>query len=307
MRAIQYDTFGGPEVLQQVDVPIPEPAPGQVRVAVRVAGVNGIDSKVRQGQFGDLPLPQRPGLEFSGVVDAAGDNAPARVGEEVFGWTVTGDALIELPFGGAYADYALADIVAAKPAELGWTDAAALPVAGETALRGLRLLGVQPGEVLLILGGSGVVGSTAAQAAVAEGVSVIATTGDAHADYVASLGATPVRYGDGLVERVRAITPRVDAVLDAAGFGLSDALTLREGHERIVTLAGPAPEGSGITFSPGELDDHNLGVLRELAERAVAGQLRIRQARSYPLADAAQAQQDNASGHAGGKVSLHVA
>jgi NADPH:quinone reductase-like Zn-dependent oxidoreductase len=307
MRAIQYDTFGGPEVLQLVEVPVPEPGPGQVRVAVWVAGVNGVDSKIREGELGDQPMPQRPGLELSGVVDAAGQDAPARVGDEVFGWTVTGDALINLPFGGAYAEYALADIVSPKPATLPWTDAASLPVAGETALRGLRLLDVRPGEVLLVHGGSGVVGAAATQFAIAGGITVIATTGDANADYVASLGASPVRYGEGLVERVRSISPRVDAVLDAAGFGvLPDSITLRGGPERIVTLADPGAFDMGITFSPGEPSDHNIGVLSELADKATAGELRIRHARSYSLTEAAQAQQVNAAGHAGGKITLEV-
>jgi NADPH:quinone reductase-like Zn-dependent oxidoreductase len=307
MRAIQYDAFGGPEVLHLVDVAAPEPGPGQVRVAVRVAGVNGIDGKIRAGEMGEQSLPQRPGLEFSGVVDAAGQDAPAQVGDYVFGWTVTGDALIALPFGGAYAQYALAEIVAPKPAGLSWTDAAALPVAGETALRSLRLLEVQPGEVLLVHGGSGVVGAVATQLAVAQGVTVIATTGDANADYVASLGATPVRYGEGLAERVHAISPRVDVVLDAAGFGvLPDSITLRGDTERIITLADPAAADLGVTFSPGAPSDHTPGVLSELADKAMAGELRIRHAGSYPLTEAAQAQQVSATGHAGGKITLKV-
>jgi NADPH:quinone reductase-like Zn-dependent oxidoreductase len=265
--------------------------------------VNGIDGKIRAGEMGEQSLPQRPGLEFSGVVDAAGQNAPAQVGDEVFGWTVTGDALIALPFGGAYAEYALAEIVAPKPAELSWTDAAALPVAGETALRSLRLLEVQPGEVLLVHGGSGVVGAVATQLAVAQGVTVIATTGDANADYVASLEATPVRYAEGLVDRVRAINPRVDA----AGFGvLPDSITLRGGTDRIITLADPAAADLGVTFSPGEPSDHTPGVLSELADKAMSGELRIRHAGSYQLTQAAQAQQVSATGHAGGKITLTV-
>jgi NADPH:quinone reductase-like Zn-dependent oxidoreductase len=108
--------------------------------------------------------------------------------------------------------------------------------------------------VLLIHGGSGVVGSIATQLAVARGATVIATTGDLNANFVASLGATPVRYGPGLVQRVHQISPRVDAVLDAAGLGgLADMVTLRGGTERIVTFADPAAFDMGITFDPDNL------------------------------------------------------
>lgn len=311
MRAIQYDTFGGPEVLQLVDVSIPEPGPGQVRVAVKTAGVNGIDWKIREGQLGDQAMPQCPGVELAGVVDAAGPDAAVEVGEEVFGWAASGSAHVEgwgdgFP-GGAYADYALAAVVIPKPTELSWTDAAALPVAGETALRGVCRIGIRPGDVVLIQGGSGVVGSLAVQLAVAQGATVIATAGESNADYVASLGATPVRYGDGLVDRVRQISTRVDAALDAAGLGgLDDLITLRGGTDRIVSLADPTAFDLNIPFDPGAPESHTVSVLAELAEKAVDGMLQIRHSRSYPLAEAAQAQQFSATGHAGGKITLDV-
>ncbi len=311
MRAIEYDTFGGPEVLTLVEVPVPEPGPSQVRVAVKIAAVNGIDWKIREGHLGEQPMPQRPGVELAGVVDAAGPDAAVAVGDEVFGWAAAAATQVQGWDGGfpagAYADYALAEVAIPKPAELTWTQAAALPVAGETALRGVGQLDVAAGEVLLILGGSGVVGSIAVQLAVARGATVIATAGDANADYVAALGATPVRYGDGLVQRVRDISPRVDAALDAAGLGgLEDLVSLRGGTDRIVSLADPAAFELGFPFDPGGPGDHNTGVLTELAELAVSGALHIRHSRSYPLPEAAQAQQFSATGHASGKITLDV-
>lgn len=311
MRAIEYDTFGGPEVLKVTEVPIPEPAHGQVRVAVKVAAVNGIDWKIRQGYLGEQSMPARPGVEFAGVVDAAGPHAAAAVGDEVLGFSAPSAIQVQgwgggFP-GGAYADYVLAEVVTHKPAALGWTEAAALPVAGETALRGVRRLDIGSGEVLLIHGGSGVVGSLAVQLAVARGATVIATTGDSNAEYVSSLGAIPVRYGEGLVGRVRAITPRIDAVLDAAGFGgLDDLLTLRGSSDRILSLADPAAFDLGIPFDPGSPADHNVDVLSELAGLASAGDLRIRHARSYPIIEAARAQEFSATGHASGKITLDV-
>ena len=311
MRAIQYETFGGPEVLKAVDVPVPEPGPRQVRVAVKVAAVNGIDWKIREGHLGEQSMPQRPGVELAGLVDAAGPDTTVGVGDEVFGWAAAGSTQVQGWDGGfpagAYAEYALAEVVIPKPAELTWTEAGSLPVVGETALRGIRRLNIQAGEVLLVQGGSGVVGSIAVQLAVACGATVIATTGDSNAEYVASLGATPVRYGEGLVQRVRDISPQVDAALDAAGLGgLDDLLTLRGSTDRILSLADPAAFDLGFPFDPGSPRDHNTGVLTELADLAVSGALHIRQSRHYPLTEAAQAQQFSATGHAGGKIVLDV-
>jgi NADPH:quinone reductase-like Zn-dependent oxidoreductase len=311
MRAIQYEAFGGPEALRLVDVAIPEPSRGQVRVAVTVAGVNGIDWKIREGHLGDQKMPQCPGVELAGVVDAAGPDASVRVGDEVFGWSAAGQTQVQgwgggFPAGG-YADYALAEVVIAKPTELSWNEAASLPVAGETALRAVRRLDLQAGEVLLVQGGSGVVGSIAVQLAVAQGATVIATAGDSNADYVTSLGAIPVRYGEGLVERVSEMSPRIDAALDAAGLGgLKDLITLRGGTDRVVTVADPAAFELGVTFDSGGPEGHNVGVLTELADMAVSGALRIRHARSYPLTEAAHAQQFSASGHPHGKITLAV-
>lgn len=311
MRAIEYDTFGGPEVLQLVDVPIPEPGPGQVRVAVKVAAVNGVDWKIRNGSLGEQPMPQRPGVELSGIVDAVGPAATLEVGQAVFGWAHAGATNVPgwdsgFPTG-AYADYVLAETVVSKPDELSWVQAASLPVAGETALRGVRRLRLQPGEVVLIQGASGVVGAIAVQLALKQGAVVIATASDAQMDYVASLGAIPVHYGDGLADRVRALCPRIDAALDAAGLGgLDDLIALRAGTERIVSLSDPASIAQGVPFDSGGPDGHNQPVLRELADMAVAGTVHVRHARSYDLTDAAQAQHLSATGHAGGKVTLKV-
>ncbi|GAA2785632.1 NADP-dependent oxidoreductase [Saccharopolyspora taberi] len=296
MRAIEFAEYGSSEVLTLQEADLPEPGPGQARVAVRFAGVNPFDWKVRAGIMpGVVRLPYRPGLELSGVVDAVGEGAAVAVGDEVLGWAATG----------SYAEYALASVLVPKPETMSWQDAAALPVAGEAALRAVGLLAVESGEVVLIHGASGVVGSLATQLAVARGATVIGTCGGDSAEIVESLGATPVAYGEGLVERVRAISPRIDAVLDAAGKGaLPDSMELRGGTERIVTLADPAAFDLGITFS--SKGNQNTEVLTELTDLAAADRLLIRQARSYPLAEAAQAQDDSATGHSGGKILLDL-
>jgi NADPH:quinone reductase-like Zn-dependent oxidoreductase len=298
MRAMQFNEFGPAEHLRVAEAPVPEPGPGQVRVAVRAAGVNPIDWKIRSGFMTathPVDLPHVPGLELAGVVDAVGEDAGFAPGDEVFGWSDSG----------AYAEYALATLLAAKPADLSWADAAALPVAGETALRGLRVLDVGAGDVLLVYGASGAVGSLAVQLAVARGAVVIGTTGSSGDDYVRSLGAVPVRYGEGLVDRVRAVAAKVDAVFDAAGFGaLPEAIELRGGTGRIVSIADPAAFALGIEFSGGGLKDPAL--LADLADQVTAGKLRITHAAGHPLDGAADAHRLSETGHSGGKIILEV-
>ncbi|WP_020661898.1 NADP-dependent oxidoreductase [Amycolatopsis benzoatilytica] len=300
MRAITFAEYGGPEVLQLAEVPAPEPGPGQVRVAVRRAGVNPIDWKIRSGAMAGgaaLENPQIPGLEIAGVVDAIGGGAEFSVGDEVFGWSSTG----------GYAEFALGGTIVRKPADLSWEDAAALPVAGETALRVLRLLEVKPGELLVVHGASGAVGRFATQIAVRTGATVIGTAGQRSLDEVQSLGATPVRYGEGWLERVRAAADRpVDAVFDASGHGvLPESVELRGSKERIVTIADPAAFEMGIPFTSGGQDGQTPEVLNEILGYVQAG-LRIAQGKSYPLAEAAAAQEESQNGHPGGKLTIAV-
>ncbi|WP_329066915.1 NADP-dependent oxidoreductase [Streptomyces sp. NBC_01429] len=300
MRAIVFHEFGGPEVLRAEDVTEPHAGPGEVRVAVRAAGVNPMDWKIRRGwmeQLSPTTLPAVPGVEFAGVVDEIGEGVTGvAVGDDVLGWSATG----------AYAQYALAGTVVAKPPALGWAEAAAIPVAGETAARVLGQLAVRDGETLLLHGAAGGVGALAVQLAVARGVTVIGTASPANQDYVRSLGAVPVVYGDGLVERVRAVAPEgVDAVFDAAGKGaLPDSIELRGGTtDRIVTIADMSAGELGVVFSSGgtTAEEKRAG-LAENARLAAEGALRVQVARTFSLAEAAAAQETSEDGHAGGKL-----
>ncbi|MFE6229362.1 MULTISPECIES: NADP-dependent oxidoreductase [unclassified Streptomyces] len=298
MKAIVFDRFGSADVLRQTDIEIPRPAPGQVRVRVKAAGVNALDGKIRSGALEAVfptRLPAVPGLEVAGIVDAVGTGVTGlRVGDEVFGWSDTG----------SYAQYALATTVAPKPAALGWAHAVALPVAGETADRVLALLDVTAGETLLVHGAAGAVGTVAVQLALTRGVRVIGTAGPANQEYVASLGATPTLYGDGLVDRVRELAPDgVDAVLDIAGKGaLEDSLALRGTRERIVTLADFRAHQLGITFADGP-QQRSASRLTAWAGAAAAGDL-ITTVTTRPLSQAAEAQRISDSGHSRGKIVL---
>ncbi len=296
MRAITITRFGEPDVLQLEEVPLPEPGPGQVRVAVKAAGVNPIDWKIRSGAMAEafpVEFPHILGMELSGVVDAVGEGAEVAVGDEVFGWSDTG----------SYAEYALASNVTHKPSRLSWAEAAALPVAGETALRVLGELEVEPGETLLIHGASGQVGRFATQAAVALGATVIGTSGARSLDEVKALGAIPVEYGDGWLERVREAAPNpVDAVFDASGFGvLADSVTLLGSPDRLITIADAAAFELGLKFSSG--GEQSAAVLDRLIAR---DGLNIKLGKSYALTEAGEAHRESATGHAGGKLTLAV-
>ncbi|WP_369242301.1 NADP-dependent oxidoreductase [Streptomyces sp. R21] len=300
MKAIVFDRFGGPDVLREADIEVPRPGPGQVRVRVKAAGLNALDGKMRAGMLEAVrptTFPAVPGGELAGVVDALGEGvSEVQVGDEVVGWSDTG----------SYAQYALATTVAAKPAGLDWQHAVALPVAGETAERVLSLLGVAAGETVLMHGASGAVGTLAVQLATARGARVIATAGPSNQDYLTSLGATATVYGDGLVERVRALAPDgVDAVFDLAGKGaLEDSITLRGGTDRIVTIADFGARQLGITFSQGA-QEYSSARLAALAQDAAAGKL-VTTVTAYPLDQAATAQQVSDAGHVRGKLVLTV-
>ncbi|WP_405825696.1 NADP-dependent oxidoreductase [Streptomyces sp. NBC_01390] len=300
MKAILFDRFGGAEVLHEADIEVPQPGPGQVRVRVKAVGLNALDGKIRSGMMEAVrptTLPAVPGAELAGVVDALGEGVQdVQVGDEVLGWSDTG----------SYAQYALATTVAPKPAGLDWQHAVALPVAGETAERVLNLLGVAAGETVLMHGASGAVGTLAIQLATARGARVIATAGPSNQDYLTSLGATATVYGEGLVERVRALAPEgVDAVFDLAGKGaLEDSITLRGGTERIVTIADFGARQLGITFSQGS-PERSTARLAALAQDAAAGKL-VTTVTAYPLDQAAKAQQVSDAGHVRGKLVLTV-
>jgi NADPH:quinone reductase-like Zn-dependent oxidoreductase len=300
MQGIQFTQFGGPEVLELVELPDPEPGPGQIRVAVRATGVNPIDWKVRSGAMGG-DLPRRTGQEVAGVVDKLGDGVTGvEVGEPVFGAAAGG--------GGA-AQLALVESYARMPEGLDFADAAALPVAVETAVRTLDVLGVGGGQTIVINGASGSVGISAVQCARARGARVIGTASAANQDYVREFGAEPTTYGDGLVARVRALaSDGVDRALDASGGGMLPALVELTGSpERVVTIADYAgAEKTGVPFSGGMGTARAWHALADVAQLIQDGRFRLPVAQKFPLADIAEAHRISESGHPRGKLVLVV-
>jgi NADPH:quinone reductase-like Zn-dependent oxidoreductase len=302
VQAIQYSRFGGPEVLELVELPDPHPAPGQIRVAVRAVGVNPIDWKIRSGMRGG-DLPQRTGGEVAGVVDELGDGVTdVTVGDRVFGFAAG--------WGGA-AELALSAEYAPIPPSLDFAGAAGLPVAIETAVRILDLVGVGAGSTVVINGAAGAVGSSAVQIAVARGARVIATASPGNHDYLRSLGAESTTYGQGLAERLRELAPDgVDAALDAAGGGALPALVELAGDpEHVVTIADYAgAEATGVRFSAGAdpSSPRALHALKDIGEMIEAGRFTLTVAQTFPLDQIAEAHRMSETGHVRGKLVLLV-
>jgi NADPH:quinone reductase-like Zn-dependent oxidoreductase len=290
-NAIVMTGYGPPAVLKWAEVPVAEPGEGQIRIKVKAAGIGPTDLALRAGYLkADIPLPPNAvlGFDAAGTVDAVG---PGVTGASV------GDDVTALLFSlGGYAEYAVASIWTRKPAAVSWIDAAALPSSAEAAVGVLRQLNVKGGETLLLFGGGGSVGIIATQLAVAQGVTVISAVGE-HDDTLArELGATPVRYGPGLADRVRALGGTVDAVFDAAGQGvLADAIALAGGPERVITLSDPAARDFGVMLSQ-PTPERAPGALDQAIALLADGRLRLRAHKSMPMQQAAEAHRELESG-----------
>jgi NADPH:quinone reductase-like Zn-dependent oxidoreductase len=299
MKAARFSRFGGPEVLEIADLPDPHPGPGEVRITVRAAGVNASDWKKRTGLM-EQDLPQTLGYEAAGVVDELGAGVTdVAVGDRVFGFSAGG---------AAQAERAVLSDYAPIPPSLDFAGASALPAAIETAARALDQQGVADGSTLLISGASGSVGSAAVQLAVARGAHVIGTASPANHDLLRSLGAEPLAYGAGLVERVRTLTPAgVDAALDVAGSGiLAELIELAGGAENVVTIADFAgAREHGVTFSRGDAG-RAIYVLSEIGGLIESGRFALPAIQTFPLAEVAQAHRLGEDGHVRGKIVLLV-
>jgi NADPH:quinone reductase-like Zn-dependent oxidoreductase len=303
-RAVVYEAFGGPEVLQLREVAEPHAGPGEVRVRVTAAGLNPMDWLIPSqpeaaARFG-LTLPSGFGYDFAGVVDEVGAGA-------------TGFAVGDRVYGGALAR-AVADFVVLKASAQGAEGllhtpdgvsdvvASTLPVAGATAAAALAAIGLRSGDTVLIGGAAGGVGVFAVQLATLAGATVIGTAAESTFEFLRQLGAQPVAYGPGLADRVRAQVPgAVTAATDLFGTETAEAaLALGVPPERISTVAaGPNPPG-GVRATGGI--DAEPDALSRITDAILAGQVTVPIAAVFPVEQVREAVALQAGRHVHGKV-----
>jgi NADPH:quinone reductase-like Zn-dependent oxidoreductase len=298
MWALQFDEYGGPEVIHLGEAPEPHAGPGKIRITVKAASINGIDRKISSGlAAGGKPLEGTGylGFDAAGVVDEIGDGVSGvAVGDDVFGCGSK-----------TQAEFAVLDSWALKPASVDWSVAGAAGVAAEAAERTLRLLGVDNGSTLFIDGGAGGVGAVVTQFAVARGATVIASASQSNHDYLREIGAIPVLYGAGLIDRVRAVpVDRIDAVLDVAGkTPIEDLIAIAPEPAQVVSIANFKADEAGARVTGGSSDSQPEKALAQAADLLQSGQLVIK-VQTFPFSRAAEAYQQNQSGHIRGKVVL---
>ncbi|WP_414942510.1 NADP-dependent oxidoreductase [Amycolatopsis sp. cmx-11-51] len=314
MKALQFDRFGSPDVIVLRDVPQPEPGPGQIRIAVRACGLTPADWHVVDGLLANQlpPLPRGLGLEVAGTVDALGDGVTGvQIGDRVFG-----PATFDGPTAGA-AEYALMPAWAHIPDGVTAEQAAALPMAAETARRALDDLGIQPGELLLVHGAGTTVGEAAVRFALHQDIRVIATAGPTRTAALEEIGAQVTTYGEGTAVRVSALAGgRVDRALDAtptggridradqpspAGGSLPILIELTGDPDRVLTLsdfAAAADLGVRITT------EIRYDQMDEFARLAGEGILVVPVARTYTLDQIREAAKLSQSRRPGGKLML---
>jgi NADPH:quinone reductase len=307
MKAVAFSTFGGPEVLTVADLSVPEPGPGDVRVHVAAATVNPTDIGMRAGaraaELSKLDAPYVAGMELAGTVDAVGDGSPWQVGEQVLGIvlpTLTGR--------GAQSEYVVlpSDSIVPVPAGVSLEQAATLPMNGLTARRALDLLGLVPGQTVLVTGAAGAVGGYGVQLGAAEGLRVIGVASESDEALVRGFGAHDFVPRDAdLVSAVRRIAPAgVDGALDAAVIGGPVLGAVRDGgHVAAVRVFDGQPE-RGIRVDRVSVSEyaHNQAALQKLADMVVAGKLTLRVAETFPPAAAGLAQQKLSAGGVRGRL-----
>src|SRR5881396_2847417 len=307
MRAVVAHEYGAPEVLKLEQVPRPEPKEDEALVRVIASGVNPADPLTLSGKYAKefgTHLPLIPGYDIAGIVEKTGANiTKLKAGDAVYGYPT---------FGGGWAQYVTVKEweVAAKPRCLNFVEAAAVPMGALTAWQSLvDVAKLQPGQTILIHGGSGGVGSFAIQIAKARGAHVIATASTANQDLLKQLGVdVAVDYTKTKFEDV---AKDVDAVLDPVGketlarsYGV-----VKKGGIVISLVALPdraelekhGIHGAAISVHPDAED------LTEIARLIDAGKIKPIVTQVLPLSEAIAAQQQAATHHTRGKVVLRIA
>ncbi len=301
-KAVRFNEYGGIEVLRVVDVARPEPAEGEVLVRIRAAAVNPGESKIRAGLLHErwpTDFPSGQGSDLAGVVEATGPGVTGfAAGDEVLGFTDRR---------ASHAEYAVvkAGQLTAKPAGVSWEVAGSLFVVGTTAYAAVRAVSLRSGDTVAVSGAAGGVGVLAVQLAKRAGAEVIGIAGPANHSWLAAHGITPVAYGDGLADRLRAAAGRIDAFIDTNGSGYVElAVELGVDPDRVDTVIdfdGAQKYGAKIE---GSAAASSIEVVAELAGLVADGRLELPIAATFPLDEVRAAFERLDQGHTHGKIVL---
>ena len=306
-KAVQFDSYGGVDVLEVRDVPRPVPEAGEVLVEVRAAGINPSEAVIRAGALADqfpATFPSGQGSDLAGVVAELGSGVgDFAVGDEVIGFYMRRSS---------HAEYVTvpANQLTAKPSEVPWEVAGSLFVAGATAYAAVRAVRLVPGETVAIAGAAGGVGSIAVQLARRAGATVLGIAGPSNDAWLANHGAVPVNYGDDLPARLRAAAPsgHIDALLDFFGGGYVAMAVedLEVPRDRVDTIADFAAVEQFGVLSAGGADAATAAVVAELADLVARGELEVPIAGVFALEEVRDAFRQVELRHTRGKVVLRL-
>lgn len=317
MKAIRIYEFGGPEVMKLEDIERPVPAADEILIKVYASGINPADYAIRKGDNDLLrsmiKLPLTLGWDAAGVVEEVGKNVTNfKKGDEVYG-------IPNFPGNGSYAEYAAAKAnqFALKPKSLSFVEAAAVPLAADTAWSGIFSFGnLQPGQKLLVHGAAGGVGSFALQFAKAKGAYVIATASANNLDHLKELGADEII--DYKNQKFEELLHDIDVVFDASPVRDNDTrLKLVQvvkdggvlvGSQLDTPFSDEVKEALEKKNAKGELVQiHDYEFLKEIATLIDEGKVKVTISKVFPLEEVAEAHKESETGHVRGKLVLEIA
>ncbi|MCW2548192.1 MAG: putative oxidoreductase [Mycobacterium sp.] len=302
-RAVRFDHYGDGDVLYVADVEVPVPAPGEVVVKVRAAGINPGEMAIRSGALAQIfpaTFPSGEGSDLAGVVSAIGDGVTEfAVGDEVLGWSETRSS---------HAEYTAVPIkqLIAKPTEVSWEVAGSLYVIACTAYAAVRAVAVQPGDTVAVSAAAGGVGSVVVQLLKTKGATVLGIASPNNHEWLKAHGVIPIAYGDGLADRLKAAAPNgIDAFIDLFGPDYVQlAADLGIKRDRIETIISRDKAAELGTKVEGSSDASTTEVLSEMADLVASGQIEIPISATYPLEKVRDAFTELAARHTHGKIVL---
>lgn len=302
-RAVQFDEYGGLDVLTVRDVEVREPGKEEVVVEVKAAGINPGEASIRNGALQDrfpATFPSGQGSDLAGIVKEVGiDVVGFAPGDEVLGWSWERSSQAELCV-------VPADQLIAKPTDLSWEAAGALYVVGVTAFAAVRAVDVKEGDTVVVSAAAGGVGTITVQLLKVKGANVVGLASEDHHDWLRSKGVTPVTYGEGAKERILEATPRgIDAFIDLFGPEYIDlALELDVPAEKIETITAFERAGEVGAKAEGSSDASTPEILGEMAELVATGKIEVPIAATYPLDEVREAFEQLEDRHTLGKIVL---